>query len=86
MSNTLPHRRQVMASQLDPRIIRGLIQLGPIPDDEACVRNWHRLQDSGRIRPAKAGLDLRRRNCPVLGQNRIDLVSGGRIEARQNVG
>ncbi len=37
------------------------------------------------IRPAKSGLELRRQNCPVLRQKRVDLVSGRRIEARQDV-
>ncbi len=31
---------------------------------------------SARIRPAKAGVDLRRQNCPVLRQKRVDLVGG----------
>jgi hypothetical protein len=39
-----------------------------------------------RIRPANAGLDLGRENCPVLRQKRIDLISRRRIEACQDVG
>ena len=31
-----------------------------------------------RIRPAKAGLDLRRRNRPILRQKRVDLAAVGR--------
>jgi hypothetical protein len=45
----------------------------------------HSFLPSECIRPAKSGLELRRQNCPALRQKRIDLVSGRRIEARQDV-
>ena len=37
------------------------------------------------IRPANAGLELRRQKCPVLWQKRVDLISSRRVEACQHV-
>src|SRR6187431_2546040 len=37
------------------------------------------------IRPAKAGVELRLQNCPVLRQKHVDLVSRRRVESRQHV-
>ena len=51
----------------------------------ACFPIKHRVRAQG-IRPAKAGVDLRRQNCPVLRQKHVDLVSKRRVEARQHVG
>lgn len=47
MSQVLQHRRDYSGSEVDNRVIRGLLQLGQLPDDEACHRNWLRFSDYG---------------------------------------
>lgn len=49
MSQVVQHKRDIQASEIDNRIIRGLLQSGQTPDDEACRRNWLRLTDYGPL-------------------------------------
>jgi KaiC/GvpD/RAD55 family RecA-like ATPase len=47
VNQVLQHKRDLASGEIDNRIVRGLLQLGQTPDDEACWRNWLKFSDYG---------------------------------------
>ncbi len=77
--------REVLEVVYEPMFHEGSYGFRPRRSAHDALRVFNRMLHE-RIRPAKSGLELRGQSCPVLRQNRVDLVSRRRIEARQYVG